>query len=530
MQLLKLVIVDDEPIILRGLIETYDWEQMGFSIVGSVENGEKAIEVIKKTKPHLVLTDICMKQMSGLTLIEKVKEFDDSVSFIVISAYRDFEYAQKACEIGAFSYLLKPLDEDKLKDTMKAIHDYIISQIQNRTKHDNWEKLLIDDGENFQQVIVQKYLENRIEDTKIKQVFSILNQEIMDEDTYICVCVDVDISCKITNELSFQADRFTLFQHLEKVFGNEYIYWRFEQQNGNRIFLLKTNNNPGVNNVKRIMEETKNMLNSQIISAISREYSGFIALQKSYQQVICLFQMASESGASAFTITKELVEEIDSNIYSSDLEMMVLNSIRKNDINQLEVAYSSFIYALSSNKNRKKYIHKLIINVELLLQDSYGLVECIENSFQNFYSNLNNIKESKVIDICYKLLCNVINERKKCTETKNIQYFSEYISVAIAYIEENLHDESLTVASVAAQIYLNPVYFGRLFKNTKKMSFKQYMLKRRMELAKNLILEGKDSVSSICGKVGMPNPSYFSKLFKQYTGFLPSGYKKEYDI
>lgn len=530
MKLLKLVIVDDEPIILRGLIETYDWEQMGFTIVGAVENGEKAIEVIKKTKPHLVLTDIRMKQMSGLELIEKVKTFDDSISFIVISAYRDFEYAQKACEIGAFSYLLKPLDEDKLRNTMKAVHDYCIDQILNKTKHDNWEKLLIDNGENFQQIILQKYLENRIDDTKIKQVFSILNQEITEEDTFICVCVDVDISCKITNELSYQADRFTLFQHLEQIFKQEYTYWSFEKQNGNRIFLLKTSSNSGISNIKRIMEETKNILNTQIISAISREYNGFTALLKSYQQVISLFDMASESGASAFTISKEFVEEIEGNIYSGDLEVMVLNSVRKNDIKQLEAAFSNFIYGLSSNNNKKKYIHKLLLKVELLLQESYGLVKSVENSFEHFYSNLNDIKDQKAIDICYKLLCNAIHERKNCTETQNIQYFREYISVAIAYIEENLNDETLSISSVASQIYLSPVYFGRVFKNTKKISFKQYVLKRRMEFAKKLILEGKDSISSICGKVGMPNPSYFTKVFKEYTGFLPSEYKKEYDV
>lgn len=530
MELLRLVIVDDEPIILRGLIETYDWMEMGFSVVGYAENAEKAIEVIKETKPHLVFTDICMRQMSGLTLIERVKEFDESVSFIVISAYRDFEYAQKACEIGAFSYLLKPLDEEKLRDTMKAIHNYCTEQIKNKTKYDNWEKLLIDGGENFQQVIVQKYLENRIEDVKIKQMFYMLNQEIKEDDTYICVCVDVDISCKITNELSFQADRFTLFKHLEQVFNLEYMYWSFERQNGNRIFLLKTNNNFGIDNVKRIMEEAKNILNSQIISAISREYNGFIALQKSYKEAIYLFQVASESGASAFTMAKELVEEIEGNAYSSDAELMVLNSIRKNDINQLEVAFGNFIYAFSSNKNRKKYIHKLVVKVELLLQESYGLEESVETSFQQFYSNLNNIPDSKVIDICYKILCNVIYRRKKCMETQNAHYFSEYISVAVAYIEENIHDESLTITSVAAQIYLNPVYFGRVFKNIKKMSFKQYVLKRRMELAKKLILEGKDSISAIGEKVGMPNPSYFTQTFKKYTNFLPSEYKKEYEV
>ena len=278
------------------------------------------------------------------------------------------------------------------------------------------------------------------------------------------------------------------------------------------------------------MEEAKNILKSQIISSISREYSSFTALQKSYQQAVSLFEMASEAGSSAFTVSKELVEEIEGTTYSSDAEIMVLNSVRKNDISELEVAFSSFIFELSSKRNKKIYIHKLVINVELLLQDSYGLIENVKNSLEHFYSNFCNLNDTKIIDICYQLLCNVIEERKKCAETQNMDYFSEYMSVAMGYIQENLHDEALTLASVAAKIYLNPVYFGRVFKNTKKMSFKQYVLKRRMDLAKKLILEGKDSISSICGKVGMPNPSYFSQVFKQYTNFLPSEYKKEHEI
>lgn len=64
MKLLKLVIVDDEPILLQGLIETYDWNQMGFEVVGTAQSGERAIEIIKETKPNVVLTDIRMKQIT----------------------------------------------------------------------------------------------------------------------------------------------------------------------------------------------------------------------------------------------------------------------------------------------------------------------------------------------------------------------------------------------------------------------------------------------------------------------------------
>src|SRR5699024_734604 len=106
--------------------------------------------------------------------------------------------------------------------------------------------------------------------------------------------------------------------------------------------------------------------------------------------------------------------------------------------------------------------------------------------------------------------------------------FEGYLAEAAAYIDEHLQDEELSVVSVAAHVYLNPVYFGRVFKNTFQMTFKQYLLQKRMEKAKELLEMGRGSIGDICEAVGIHNPSYFSHLFKQYTGKLPSEYKKEY--
>lgn len=103
MKLLKLIIVDDEPILLQGLHNTYDWNSMGFEVVGTAQSGEEAIKIIKKTRPHVVLTDIRMKQITGLMVMEEIQKEDIGCLFIVLSAYRDFEYAQTACELGAFA-------------------------------------------------------------------------------------------------------------------------------------------------------------------------------------------------------------------------------------------------------------------------------------------------------------------------------------------------------------------------------------------------------------------------------------------
>lgn len=133
------------------------------------------------------------------------------------------------------------------------------------------------------------------------------------------------------------------------------------------------------------------------------------------------------------------------------------------------------------------------------------------------------------MDVCYKILCDTIEVRLSQAQQDETKYFKEYMSEAVAYIQEHLQDEELSIVSVASHIYLNPVYFGRVFKNTFQMTFKQYLLKQRMEKAKTLLLEGSGSIGSICDAVGIHNPSYFSHLFKQYTGMLPSEYKKEHE-
>ena len=136
MGLLKLVIVDDEPILLEGLVKTYDWNGMGYEVVGFAQSGEQALKVIREKKPHVVLTDIRMKQISGLMVMEEIKKENPECQFVVLSAYRDFEYAKKACDLGAFAYLLKPIEDEKLQATMTDVGKICEDQIRNEEKYE----------------------------------------------------------------------------------------------------------------------------------------------------------------------------------------------------------------------------------------------------------------------------------------------------------------------------------------------------------------------------------------------------------
>ncbi|BFL13321.1 hypothetical protein K160097B7_25370 [[Clostridium] hylemonae] len=235
------------------------------------------------------------------------------------------------------------------------------------------------------------------------------------------------------------------------------------------------------------------------------------------------------SGAGAFTIPKDMDGRTD-RTNAVDTELLIVNAVRRNDEKELKEAFIYFIYGLPQEEEQQcQYMHKVMLKTELMIEDSYGMTEELKKQFKNYYSNLQKLNAARAVDVCYKILCSAIEKRKDNAYSNETKYFKEYMSEAVAYIEEHLDEEDLSIVSVASHVYLNPVYFGRAFKNTFQMTFKKYLMKCRMERAKRLLEEGKTSIGNICEMVGISNPSYFSHLFKQYTGKLPSEYKKEYE-
>ncbi len=529
MNLLKLVIVDDEPILLEGLLRTYNWKDMGFEVVGSAKDGEEAIQVIKDTHPHVVLTDIRMKKISGLMVMEEIEKEEMDCLFIVLSAYRDFEYAKQACDLGAFAYLLKPIKDDELLETMRGAYELCIEQIKNEEKYENWENLLIKDSDSFLQTVLQKYLQNRLSAEKVERVFETLDTGLGKNDKFIAVYADIDLAYKITNSLEYDATRGAMLQSLRNHIGELFFYWTLESEDGACAFIVKTKDTVSVSKIKQIFEKMKEN-ECPVVAAIGKPYKGIMGIKKSYEEAKNLFELARMSGTSAFKIPEGIVEQTD-RTHSEDGELFVVNAIRRNDAKELKEAFIQFIYGLPDEEEQQlQYIHKVMLKVEFMLKDSYGMTEELREQFQNYYSNLLKLSAAKAVDVCYKILCGAIEKRKEKGDGSEAKYFREYMSEAVAYIEEHLNEEQLSIVSVANHVYLNSVYFGRVFKNTFHMTFKKYLMKRRMERAKNLLEDGKISIGAICEQVGISNPSYFSHLFKEYTGKLPSEYKKEYDV
>ena len=121
--MLKVVLADDENKILLLLQKLIDWERLGYQIVGTANDGLRALELVREKRPHLLITDVRMPGCSGIELIQRAKELQSDLHFIIISGYRKFEYAQNALKYGVEDYLLKPLKQEDLTGILLRLRD-----------------------------------------------------------------------------------------------------------------------------------------------------------------------------------------------------------------------------------------------------------------------------------------------------------------------------------------------------------------------------------------------------------------------
>lgn len=119
--LYRVVIIDDEPVIVRGLSQLVPWQKYGCEVVGTAEDGQEGLELIRRLRPHMVFSDIYMPQMDGLTMAAALKSEFEDMELTVLTGYRDFELAQRAIHIGVRRFLLKPSNMEELEEAVGAM-------------------------------------------------------------------------------------------------------------------------------------------------------------------------------------------------------------------------------------------------------------------------------------------------------------------------------------------------------------------------------------------------------------------------
>ena len=130
--MLKILVVDDEMFVRRGIVMETDWAAMDCAVVAEASNGEEALEAVHRYRPDLIISDIRMPRMDGIELLKTLRQEGNEVRVIFLTAYSEFEYAKQALRYFAFDYLLKPFEDGELEECVLRAKKEIEEQRDDR--------------------------------------------------------------------------------------------------------------------------------------------------------------------------------------------------------------------------------------------------------------------------------------------------------------------------------------------------------------------------------------------------------------
>lgn len=473
----KVLIVEDEKMIRQGIVAMLKRIPIPIEEIIESRNGEEAFSILKTTKIDLVITDIRMPKMDGITLAKKIQNLPDKPYVLVVSGYDDFNYAVEVLRQGVRDYLLKPIEREKFVSVITSIH------LDIESKKDEMEVSQKIGSQQLKYLLLNKDINKEEVDAIEKRFFNMFPSE-----TYLICCLNNKTGLwKEGNQLPVLYD-----------------------VDGQSLLIIESG---------QLESHMQNELMDCGVG-ISKIHKGIGELTIAYKEALsarkeafvkCLpFYYFEEMHFGYETVPDDFPEQFVQLFGTQKVEdgLKKLNNIRfKSKMNKI----SAEIF-LEVTEN---ILDKLIINYERIIEFNMEEFQTLRNPL--CYKNA---------DEYYILLENWIRKmQQRITEEFDDYKNKEKINMAIKFIRDNFRND-LNMAVVSNSISMNYSLFSLNFKQYTGMNFVNYLKKIRIDESKRLLEETEEKIIDISQMVGYENEKHFMKIFKSVCGVSPSEYRK----
>lgn len=531
----SVMLVDDEEEVRQAIIKKLNWEEAGFQVIAYAENGEEALELAENLRPDVIMTDIHMPFMDGLTMCRKLKSIAKNTKIIIFSGYDEFEYAREAIQLEVEEYILKPIDAIKLKQVFERIKKSLDEEIEEKRNIERLKNYYYESLPVMKEQFMGSLLEGTLEENKIEELKNLYDSEL--EANYYAVAVIRSESVNLEDTQENKQE--VMYSHLLPVSQKQIVEENLESIFSYRSFiyldwviviaLLEDSNDISIfiNGMNQICKISSRMLSVNTSAGIGQPCNSLAGLSHSYK-----------AAKSAFEY--RILVDPNQAIYIQDIEPKAEERIR---IDENEVQTIMKDIKVGSKEELQESINQLILKVkyskisisqlQLSLMEIYvelirlGRVyevdaEQIAGADFNLYQDINKFSTldeigSFLLGICMKVRRLIRRER---TDTAKL-----LTQKAIAYIDENYSNQELSVDMICGILNVSAAYFSTIFKKETGMGFVNYLTKVRMEQALHLLNSTSEKAYTIAGQVGYAEPNYFSYVFKKEYGVSPSKYR-----
>lgn len=519
----SVLIVDDEPEIRQGLRLKVDWESLGLSIAGEAGNGAEAIEWLTNHPVDIVITDMNMPVMNGVSFLEACHENYPFLRMIVITGYEDFHYAKAAIRNQAKDYLLKPVAQDELREALlKVIHE--LNEQRN---------------ERDQQALMQWRLSQYYKEMKEHFIVHLVKEELERETTIRerakLFQLDTWEDCKVcfltagfmertgaAEQLERSPDKLRLpfemvCREVAEITPGQFLVFRDANYAGLMHFIA-VESEAGLDVfVDTLRVAVTNHLGFQPVISIGKPVIGLKQWKDGYLSSLLEWNLKGNNDSQDLqnhSTPESVLTEEASKVMQRYLARGELAAFEQAIHKELNEAFAA---------SQARFI-KLIFQLYLMLDTLAYTAGVALDSGEQLWIRPEQVwgldTAAKAQQFLYKLAVKIVS----CSENDTVEAEHSMIQAAEQFIQENyMYDINLTM--LAERFNYNSSYFSEMFKSKAGKTFIQYITDVRMAKAVQLLEETMLSLWDIAELTGFSNASYFSSKFKRMYGMPPSDYR-----
>jgi len=537
----KVLIVDDEPIIRKGLRNIINWKNFGCEVVAEAADGLDGLELIREHKPDIIITDIKMPETDGLSMIRQIKKDVPDSKIIILTGHRDFDYVHEALKLGVTDFLLKPSRIEELTSAISRAVKELKFQNQRSEELDKLSQLFMQNisvlREKLLYDIIYEINTNRDD---IKEKLELFQTR---QGNFLMLLVQNDAEESDGSDIS-QYDRhlyqFGIINTFIEIFSDKFDVLHVTLDTVGIAFIVMPREGvedelaEAINKKCTYLQEIiNNCFGFTVTIAISSEGSDFTELPQKFSECRAALEHKFYLGNNSI-------------IYHSDVNTF----FRYDDHSMLEKLQKALLESIKSGneaavEDRLKDIYSYIRNIDPSQK------EFIKNFYWNTITSINNIRLSLMssedgrkveytelsglyglIEKCGNAdeLHTLLEESARSVVSKVNSYNNKSIKLilrkAVEYLQQHYH-EPITLNEVAEHTFVSTYYISRMFKKEMGKNFVDYLNELRIEKAKELLKDVRYKTYEVAEKVGIPDAHYFSRLFKKYVGKTPTEYREQ---
>ncbi|MBC8584901.1 response regulator transcription factor [Youxingia wuxianensis] len=526
----KVILIDDDTIICRGISQTIDWQGNGFILCGVAKDAIQGLELVEEYRPDIVITDIKMPLISGIELCEILQQDYPNIKVILLSGHEEFHFAQKAIEHKAFSYLTKPIESENLLKVLKDAVAQVIKDAQVET-------LLKESIPLLRQNFLISLLTNRYDRSTLSEKMSLFS---IPSGHYCAVTLFRICDYGEKEKYEREKAKMSALVYCGKVFSSQ-NNTSLVDYGENEIVAIHVTDNPDQMQVKNWLQERgeeivhyfHDFLGLTCIAVIGNIYDmGIKHVFRSYEDILRVlnYDYTLQKGKVVFSSDFSYPSSTQNPTYK--MKQLIDNVVKATLYHSCENAQSAAQklrqyfgrYYLPLDQIRAELVH-LAFSIIAQADDS-DLPEYLTGHGENPEQMVSQLYNCSHIDDIFLRLRQFITAVSHYIQDKQTSYHQRMIMKAVQFIKCNYRDPSLSLKTTASFVGISHSYLSLLFKKEMGVKFFDYLLEIRMNTALDLIKTTDYKTYEISELVGYANPHYFSASFKKYFGVTISEVKR----